>query len=114
MTPKSQGLEDTLDTWLVHDESCPTSWSGIGFDKCDCIAKDQKRNLTKDISALLEKAELKGRLDELERNDYLFNKNLGSQHALRDRKAELKAALTAKDKTTPRPNRVNDSEERLS
>lgn len=50
----SKSLYSILDDWLVHDESCPTSWSGIDSDKCDCIANDQKRNLG---SAIVEAVE---------------------------------------------------------
>lgn len=36
---------------------------------------------------------MRQRLDELERNDYLFNKKLGSQQRLQDRKDEILASL---------------------
>lgn len=45
------------------------------------------------ILAWHEQELLKARLDEIERSDYLFNKNLGSQHKVKERVAELKAAL---------------------
>lgn len=54
MSDNLQWLDEILDNWLVHDESCPTSWSGVGNDKCDCIAKNQAKNIRSAIATKLE------------------------------------------------------------